>query len=236
MGGIAPSEVDEPRRPRRGTADRVDHREIAGDQVVADDAGDRRTAFGGESADRRFDLARSKLIGWRIDEVARQHRGFGDLADLLAIDAIGDDQPGACRVRLAVAIETVALQQPAQRGQRGIADLSRQDVIAGGQQRGEPPGRERIGPARGSIYAEQDSRQRPLCVGQQAMLAGAGGKTLREGEAALGRRELVLKRGPGAGRGDVNGNGGGGSGDQKTMHGALFRFRAGASGRQLRMH
>ena len=84
--------------------------------------------------------------------------------------------------------------------------------------------------------AEQDSRQRPLCVGQQAMLAGAGGKTLREGEAALGRRELVLKRGPGAGRGDVNGNGGGGSGDQKTMHGALFRFRAGASGRQLRMH
>ena len=68
------------------------------------------------------------------------------------------------------------------------------------------------------------------------MLAGAGRETLREGEAAMGGWELVLKRGPVAGRDDVDGNGGGRGGGQEAVHGALFRFRAGVPGRELRMH
>ena len=67
--------------------------------------------------------------------------GLGDGRQLVAIDAIGHDQPRQRQRGLAIAVEAVALQQPGQRGEAEIVDLASERVVAGAAGR-------RAGPAR----------------------------------------------------------------------------------------
>ena len=89
---IAPGEVDQARRAGGGAADRVDEREIAGEEIVADDHARGRAVAAGERGGRIGDLGRPHVVRRRIDEVAREIDRLDDARELGAVDAVGDFQ------------------------------------------------------------------------------------------------------------------------------------------------
>ena len=76
--GIAPGEVDQPRRARRSAADRMDQRKVLLEQVVADDALDRRAVLFGKVSRRLLQFGRPHVVRGRVDEIARERNALGD--------------------------------------------------------------------------------------------------------------------------------------------------------------
>ena len=79
--GIAPADVDQPRRPRAGPADGMDRRVVLGEQRVADDDPVLRPEAFGDLHGGVGQLRRSQIGGRRVDQVARQAHRAGEALD-----------------------------------------------------------------------------------------------------------------------------------------------------------
>ncbi len=88
MIGLAPFQIDQPRRPLGGAPDGVNERKILAQQIVADDRFDVRAMARGERAHGLLKLGRSHVVRRRVDKVARQRDRFDDTLKILAIDAL----------------------------------------------------------------------------------------------------------------------------------------------------
>ena len=107
-------EVDQPRRPRAGAADGVDHGKIARQQVVADDARELGAVPLGERARGILELLRAKVARRRVDEIATEPHAFEDRLGARSASApAGRLQPGGVlTVAVFVAPEAIGAEAP----------------------------------------------------------------------------------------------------------------------------
>ena len=110
------------RSMRRGAAvarapDRVDHREIVGEQARALGDLDASAISGGELARGGLKLGGAKIVGRRVDEIAAEIERLGERQNLLLARAFGKDETLRLGVvRGLVAREAVASGEEAERG------------------------------------------------------------------------------------------------------------------------
>ena len=151
-----PDDVDEPRRGCGGAADRVNHRKVLPEQVVAHHARERGTVPLGEVPSRRLDSIRSQIVGGRVDEVTARRYGVGDPRHLVVVDAVRHNEPCRLRATLAVTVEAVRAEEPAQGRERGIRWSGLEPVHAVGEDGRELARQERIDVLRRRAFEPED--------------------------------------------------------------------------------
>ena len=113
--GSPQAEIDQPRRARRGHADRMNQRKILSRQVVADDAVETGAEALGEFLRPPRQFLRSHVVRRRVDEIAGKRGGLGHARDIGDVDAVRRHQPDVGRIRLAVAAEAIAAERKGER-------------------------------------------------------------------------------------------------------------------------
>ena len=190
MAGIAPDDVDQPRRARGGAADGVDEREVLGEEIVADDGTHEGAVAAGKRARGVLELLRAHVVGRRVDEIAGEAHALDDAAEIGAVDVAGELELHLLLVLLAIAAEAIAAEREGERRQlrivRGIAEA----VGAGREQAGQGAGPEQI-LARlvGALEREQDAGEGSLRSRQQEVSAGLRLEARGLGEGARARIE-----------------------------------------------
>ena len=191
MAGVAPGHVDQPRCAGRGAADRVDERKILCQQVVADDGRDRGVVLRREPAHGVFKFGRSKIVGRRVDEVARQRHAFDDAIEIVAIDVLRQIETDVARLGLAIAAKAVETKREGERRQPRIVRLIGEAVDAVRQMLRQAAGQKPVGRLVLAFQAEQHAAE-ALLTGQQKVPSGLRLKTCRIGEGArLGTKCLA---------------------------------------------
>ena len=191
MAGVAPGHVDQPRCAGRRAADRVDERKILCQQVVADDGRDRGVVLRREPAHSVFKFGRSKIVGRRVDEVARQRHAFDDAIEIVAIDVLRQIETDVARLGLAVAAKAVETKREGERRQPRIVRLIGEAVDAVRQMLRQAAGQKAVGRLALAFQAEQHPAE-ALLTGQQKVPSGLRLKTCRIGEGArLGAKCLA---------------------------------------------
>ena len=158
MAGIAPGDVDQPRRTIRGHADGVDQWKVRF-EILADGACVACAELGGELLRGRGQLLRPHVVGRRVDEVARQHRGIRHAIDLGGVDAVRRHQPDVGAVRLAVTGEAVAAEREGERRQSCIVRCIGKAIGARRQQARQCARPERIARS-GTVVLEPEQHLR----------------------------------------------------------------------------
>ena len=168
--GLAPAHVDQARRAGRGAADRVDHREVLLQQVVARGDLDRRRRCRRPGRAQPFQLVRPHVVGRRVDQVAGQRLARRDRLDARGIDALGRDQAGPAGALAVVAVEAVAASsQPSASvaASPGRQAVSRRIGAARAALHARPPAGNGRAPAPGAC------RSRPAPAGAPPRPAGS---------------------------------------------------------------
>ena len=170
VAGIAPAQIDQPGGALAALADGVDRRIVGAKQRLARDDLDLGAEPAGDLAGALGQLGRAEIGGGGVDQVAGQlhrlghHRGAGDRA------VRGHDQTGPLGLVLAVAVEPIGGQGPAEGGDRRVFGVRQPPVAArqAGGQSGEVPG---LG-----WRAQDHHRPGRAAIGsrQQGALAGLG--------------------------------------------------------------
>jgi hypothetical protein len=221
-GPVVPqAQVDQARRARAGAADRVDHREVLRQQIVAQGDGD-----GGPMRDRQvagglFQLGRTHVLRGRVDQVAGQElaRGHGGQAGGIDAGRRLDAGLGLFGQAGAVAVKAVLDQQGGQGGLIGLrlGQGAVQVPVACGQA-GKGLGQAETAAAAGLVGAQARNSPRDAArSGQQPQVAqcglearGAQPVGLRaggqKGLKPLGRHDVQRQRG-GSGVGEGRGHG-----------------------------
>ena len=132
-------------------------------EILADGAGEARAEFRGERLRGRGELFRAHVVGRRVDEVARQHRGIRHAIDLGRVDAVGRYQPDGGAVSLAVAGEAVAAERKGERRQPRIVRGIGKAIDARRQQAGQGARPEQVARSRALVLeSEQHLRDRAV--------------------------------------------------------------------------
>ncbi len=189
MGGIAPSQINQPRRARRGHPHRINQRKVLSRQVIADDA----IEVGPEApcqvlrGQRQF--RRSHVVCRRVDEVAGERGRVCHSRDIGGVDAIGRYQPDVGRFGFAVAAEAIAAEREGEDREPDIVRRVGKTIDPRRQQARQKAGFEQVQEfAVALLEAEQDLRDLSVRGGQGEARSGFGGK-------AIGERELPGLRG-----------------------------------------
>ena len=135
-------------------------------------------------------LGRPQIRGRRVDQVARQTHRAGEPLDEAAIGPLRPYQlgPAALLLFLAVAIEGVGAERPAERRPARVAAFRQGLDAVSCPAAGSP-----TSPAKAHIAASPSGTptstrpSRPSAIGQQRQLAGLAGKPGRRRPVALGR-------------------------------------------------
>ena len=140
---IAPGEVDQAGLPGGGAADRMNEREIAGEEIVADDHARARAVAAGERGGGIGEFAGPHVVRRRVDEVAREIDRLGGARELGAVDAVGNFDAHLVR-RLAVADEAVGAERDRECGEARIMGRIGEAIGAARQHARERAGQEGI--------------------------------------------------------------------------------------------
>ena len=180
IAGIAPGEINEARSAvrRRGGADRVDQREVGGQQCVANYLGEADSVSGGQIASGLGEIGRAHVVGWRVDEIAGEGDAVGDAGDVRAINAGGKDQAARAEPVGAIAREAIGAESEGETGQRRIGEAIAQAINARRKNGGEFAGKKRRGRL-ALAEAEENRGDAPLASVQRrddGDFAGTGGE------------------------------------------------------------
>ena len=107
----APSHVDQPRRAGGCAADRMDHREILLEKIVAPGHGHFGLVHRGQGPRGILQFVRPHVAGRRVDQVARQEDTIGDAANTSSIDTGRQREAQRLARLLAVAGEDIAAER-----------------------------------------------------------------------------------------------------------------------------
>ena len=229
MGRIAPAEIDQPRRARRGHPDGMYKREILSGQLVADNTIESRAETPGQLFGGGRQLLRPHVVRRRIDKVARQRGRLRHAGDVGGIDAIRRHQPDPGRIVLAVAAEAIAAERKGQRRQPQIMRRVGETVDAGRQQPGQGARPEQVARFAGRVLdTEQDLRDASVSRRECQARARLASKSIGQRELPGLRRQAGADRFPGrlGGKGD-RGGGSGRRGLEYGMHAVLGFHRQG---------
>ena len=166
-----------PRRARAGAADRVDHREILRQQVVADDARHVGAVRLGELPGGVLELLRAHVAGRRVDEIAAKPDSVDERNRPGVIGAAREAfelrrHRRRCRLVAAVA---VGAEPPRDGGKLGLRDGALQCIRAGRESRREL--------RKGGEQCRWTARLAALAVADAERDAGDG--TVRAGQQGL---------------------------------------------------
>ena len=89
-------------------------------------------------------LGRPEVVRRRVDQIARERHALGDAREVGAVDALGNFELRAVRVRLAVAGELVGAEREGERGEARVVRRVGEAVGAGRQQAGQAAGQEAV--------------------------------------------------------------------------------------------
>ena len=187
----------EPRRARRGAADGVDHREVAGEEVVADDRLDRGAVLRRERRAPPSSISsRAEVVRRRVDEVAAERRR----PRRCATTSVERRRPPAGTRRhglfrpAAVALEAVGAEEPGEGRERRLGGRRREAVgRRSGSTVGSLPTRKRIG------AASRPGSSIPKSTASSAAVRGrAGGNGRRASSRTFAppRRRAPFRTGP----------------------------------------
>ena len=188
--------IDEPWRLRRGTADRMDEREILLEQIVAER--DRR--FGaelrGERHGGRFERVGVHVIGRRVDEIAPERHGRGERLDPRQVDIAGRHELRLSVLFLLVAVEAISGERPAEQCERRVMRRVGEAVDARRQHARQLAWQKRVAKARRLAFeAEQNAGESALGIRQNQAAARRRLEFRSRGEMrppAAGRAALIL--------------------------------------------
>ena len=138
---------------------------------------------GRKLARRRFEIGRAHVVRRRIDEVARQRHGFGNVRKLVAIEALRQFELDLVPIRLAVAREAVGAERHGERRKPRIVRLVGEAIDAVRQQLRQAAGQEQIPHVAVRLDAEQHAAETVLSR-QQQMAPGLGFETRGVGKGA----------------------------------------------------
>ena len=204
LGGMlgAPAQVDEAWRAVARASDRVDHREIVGEQAGAFRHLDARIERGGELARGGLELGGAEIVGGRVDEVPADIQRLGEGQNLLLARAVGEDEArGLAAIGRFVTGEAVAAGEETKRGQLRIGERRGKAIIARGQRAWQSSRQQ--GNLRRPILAsgpEQDTAKAPLFPRQRQHRALLAAPVLRLDPSPLGLAQGL--QGGVIGRGD----------------------------------
>ena len=157
---------------------------MAVDQRIAGGYADAGAVGVSQGPGRLFQIGRPHVGGGSVDHVAGQRLCLCHDEGSIGINPVGCNQAGAGGVLLAVAVEAVGFEQPAERRlfECGTFEAAGDAVGAGGQPGRGRGGEETATPLRAGI-AGTDKRLHdlPIGTGKCEHFAGAGGKALRLG-------------------------------------------------------
>ena len=171
---IAPGEVDQARRARRGAADRVDQRKV----LLAADPRRRSRGCSAPCLAARSRAACSSSAGpMSFAGVLIRSRASATPSAMResvgAVDAVRNYELRAVRIRLAVARELVGAEREGERRKPRVVRRVGEAIGAGRQQAGQAAGQEAVlvGPV-GGFQPEQHAAQRAVRARQQQRLPG----------------------------------------------------------------
>ena len=125
--------------------------------------------------------------------------GVGDPRHLVVVDAVRHNEPCRLRATLAVTVEAVRAEEPAQGRERGIRWSGLEPVHAVGEDGRELARQERIDVLRRRAFEpEDDAGNLAVRVGQDAMAAGLRVEPVRRREGAGRFRQFLRHLGPAA--------------------------------------
>ena len=212
----------------------MNERKILLQQVVADDAGETGAEALGDLFCGRFQFLRPHVVGWRVDEIARQARGICQPIELGGCDAVGRHEADLRTLRLAIAAEAIAAERESERGQPRIMRRIVEAVGARGQQAGQAAGPERVAVLGIAVLdAEQHLRDTAIRTREDQAAAGLGRVSIGLGEITGFRRQRVAEGRPARFRHEGDGNGRwGGGGLEDRWH--VFQVLDGRAAGRLR--
>src|SRR5262245_10147478 len=198
MARIAPGDVDEARRARGGTADRVDEREVLLEQIVADHRTHRCAVVARKRARGLFELGRAHVVGGCVDEIAREADPIDDAGEILTVGIAGQFQLDLLLLLLAVAHEAVAAESEGERRELRIVRRVGEAIGTGREQAGQRPWPEQVFAGLiGGLEGEQHAGERTVACRHQQVPAGLGLEARGVGEGALARIEALAQVAPG---------------------------------------
>ena len=138
---IAPAQIDQPRRTRRGAADGMDQRKILQQQFAVGHRLDPGVVTLGEQARRLMQFRRAHVVRRRVDQVARQRHALGDARKVGGIDAVRQHQRRELILALAIAVEAIASERESEAGEpRVVRRIGECDTRQAASRPGRLPG------------------------------------------------------------------------------------------------
>ena len=162
MMRFAPGQIDQPRRPRGGTAHGVDQRKILFQQIVTGDHVDAGVVLRRHRARRIFELGRPHIVRRRVDEVAHQRDRLDHTLEILAIDALRQIELDLAAFGLVVARKAIGTRGKGQGSEPRVMRIVGEAVNAAGQLLRQPPGEKQVLGVGGVFEPEQDAAQAAL--------------------------------------------------------------------------
>ena len=154
---LPPGQVDQPRRPRGGAANRMNERKIVPQQVVANRGVNVRAVLAGQPACGVFQLWGAHIVGRRIDEIAHQRDRLDHVLELFAVEALRQIELDLAAFGLVVAGEPISAEREGERREPRIVRIVGEPIYAGRQLLRQPAGQEQILRVAAVLQAEQDA-------------------------------------------------------------------------------
>ncbi len=183
MISFPPTEIDQPRRPRRGAADRVNQRKILLQQIVADDRADIGVVLRGHGARGVLKLRGTHVVRRRVDQVAHQRDRLDHALQIFTIDALWRIELDVAAFRLVVAREAIAAERKRQGGEPRVMWIVGEAVGSARQQLRQLSRQKQVLGVVGVFEPEQDAAQAAF-PRQGQIAAGLGLETGGIGEGA----------------------------------------------------
>ena len=192
VAGLAPGDVDQSWLSCRTGSDRVHERKVFRERIAAGDP-----YLGavppGEGATGRFQFGRAHVVGRRVGQVAAQRDALNDAAEIVAIDAVGDDKVDFAGVGLAVARELVGAERERERSQPRIVRCVGEAISAGRQLAGQLSGPEAVYVAFAGFFdPEQHAGELSVRSRQQQQPARFGLETAGRDKGASALADFLL--------------------------------------------
>src|SRR5262249_54640755 len=120
-----------------------------------------------EGTTGRLQFSRTHVVGGRVGEIAAERDAFDNAAEIVAIDAVGDDKVDLASVSLAVASELVGGERKRERRQPRVVGGAGKAMRPGGKRAGHLPGPEAIFFPFGLFDPEQPAGELSVCSRQK---------------------------------------------------------------------